>query len=119
MFLKKLGTKLTVMLVYVDDILLIRSIEKILDEMIIALNKKFALKFLGDIYYFLGLKICKTPSIMHLNQQKYTKDLLLKFGHNTSKLVKTLMKLGTVLSKFESTTLTNPLYYKSLIGALQ
>lgn len=49
------------MLIYNNDIVLIESDDEFLDQLILTLNDKFSLKFLGDVYYFLGLEVCKTP----------------------------------------------------------
>lgn len=93
------------MLLYVDNILLVGINEKYLDELMLAFNNKFSINFLGNVHYFLGLEIYRTPSTLQLNQQKYVKDLLHKFGLKASKIFKTPMKSGIVLSKFENTTL--------------
>lgn len=104
------------MLIYVDDILLTDSIEKFLNELMLALNKKFSFKFLGDVFLaqkFVGF------STLQLNQQKYVKDLLHKFALEASKNIKTPMKSSVDLSKLEDTTLFDIFAYRSLIGPLQ
>lgn len=53
----KVDNELTMMLIYVDDILLTRSNVKFLDQIVSNLNDKFAFKFLGDVHYFLGLEV--------------------------------------------------------------
>lgn len=107
------------MLAYVDDILLTSSNAKFLDKSILTLHKKFALKFQGDVHYFLGLEIYRTPSILQLNQNKYVKDLLQKFGLEASNPIKTLMKSGDVIYELKGTILNDLSTYKSLIGASQ
>lgn len=68
MFFRIVRDELTIMLVYVDDILLVKSNDKFRDKLVLALNKKFSLKFLNDGHYFLHFEIYRTLSTLQLNQ---------------------------------------------------
>ncbi|KAF7842346.1 uncharacterized protein G2W53_004644 [Senna tora] len=50
-----------------------------LKNFIRQLNATFALKDLGDLYYFLGIEVYRDNSAFHLCQAKYTLDILKKF----------------------------------------
>lgn len=74
------------MLVYVDDIILIGANETKIHHVIIMLNAKFSLKYLGLLNYFLGIKVHYLPNEdILLNQGKYIKELLLKAKMDLSK----------------------------------
>ncbi|XP_072054345.1 uncharacterized mitochondrial protein AtMg00810-like [Arachis hypogaea] len=81
LFIKKQSESFTVILVYVDDLVLtgndideINSIKQNLDD-------KFKIKDLGDLKYFLGMKVARSNSGIHIYQRKYTMDLLRNFGY--------------------------------------
>lgn len=59
-----------------DDILITRSDEKHIEDMIKRLNDSFAYKILGSISYFLGPEIKRDKSGMHISQTKYILDQL-------------------------------------------
>ena len=65
-------------LIYIDDILVTGPDSALLVSFITRLSKVFALKDLGLVSYFLGIKVCYTNHGMHLSQTKYIKDLLTK-----------------------------------------
>ena len=66
------------MLVYVDDILITGEDSKIGASLITYLNKKFALKMLGPVHYFLEFEAIRNESSLTLTQTKYILDLLKK-----------------------------------------
>ncbi|XP_031248634.1 oligopeptide transporter 4-like [Pistacia vera] len=78
LFTYKKEDQLVHVLVYGDDILLTGINATLEQEMVLKLNKQFALKTLGSLKYFLGFEITQTESTLHMNQKKYAKDLLVK-----------------------------------------
>jgi hypothetical protein len=65
---------LLVLLLYIDDMLLIRSTEALISNFIQLLSSEFTMKDLGPIHHFLGIEICKTTSGLHLSQSHYAFD---------------------------------------------
>lgn len=57
--------------------------------------------------------------VMYLNQQKYIKELLDRYGLMNTKDVDTHMTFGKSLSKIDGTPLINASQYMSLVGGLQ
>lgn len=47
----------TLILVYVDDIILARHSDELIQELVIKLEKEFALKDLGELHNFLGVEV--------------------------------------------------------------
>nr|GEU42808.1 hypothetical protein [Tanacetum cinerariifolium] len=74
------GETFTVVLVYVDDMLLTSNSQSEILNLKNSLDKKFTIKDLGLAKYFLGIELCKTDTGMHLNQRKYILDLLTDAG---------------------------------------
>ena len=65
---------LLVLLLYIDDMLLIRSTEALISNFIQLLSSEFTMKDLGPIHHFLGIEIYKTTSGLHLSQSHYAFD---------------------------------------------
>ena len=71
LFIQATSHHLTNVLVYVDDILVIRSDHLVLDLLITNLNYEFSLNDLGPINYFLGIQVKETSEGSPLSQTKY------------------------------------------------
>ena len=94
------GSSFTVLLVYVDDILLIGNNPACVAGLKKLLDDKFGLKYLGSLRYFLGLKVARTDEGISLNQRKYALEILKGIGFIGSKLVKFPMEQNLRLSKY-------------------
>ncbi|KAH9727210.1 retrovirus-related pol polyprotein from transposon RE1 [Citrus sinensis] len=110
---------IVVVLIYVDDILITGSDNKLIKEVIGRLGSEFALKDLGDFNYFLGLEVTPSAVGMHLSQTKYIGDLLKKAQMINSKGCPTPMRSSDKLVKDRGAAFENPSLYRSLIGSLQ
>lgn len=76
MFIKEKGVDFTVLLVYVDNVLITGNCSQEIQSIKTAVHDKFTIKDLGLAKYFLGIEICTTAQGTHLNQRKYIIDLL-------------------------------------------
>ena len=56
---------------------------------------------MGELNYFLRLQIKQRGDGIFLNQAKYTRELIKKFGLEDVKICKTLMAATTNLDKYE------------------
>ena len=64
------------LLVYMDDIIVIGSGDNILSDFVSSLAKRFSLKDLGNLSYFLGVEILPHKHGILLSQRRYITDLL-------------------------------------------
>jgi hypothetical protein len=76
LFINKTKSNTVFVLVYVDDIIIVRYYSKTTSALIDQLRKEFAMKNLGDLHYFLGIEVIKQREGLLLTQQKYTAELL-------------------------------------------
>ncbi|GJW16952.1 cysteine-rich receptor-like protein kinase 8, partial [Tanacetum coccineum] len=76
LFVNKEGTSFTDVLVYVDDLLIIGNDESQINSLKAQLSSVFHMKDLGELSYFLGLEVCKSPQGIFISQHKHTKELL-------------------------------------------
>ena len=118
LFTRKTSTTFTVLLVYVDDIILAGSSLSEIERIKGLLNDYFKIKDLGKLKYFLGLEVARSRKGIHLCQRKYVLDILTETGMLESKPCSTpLMSINKIL--FEAADkLPNPYSYRRLIGKL-
>ena len=68
--------KITVLSVYVDDMILTGNSEEEIKAAKEYLSREFEIKDLGYLRYFLGMEVARTHKGISINQRKYTLDLL-------------------------------------------
>lgn len=76
MFVVSTVTVMTVVLVYVDDIIVTGNSSLHIQQSISSLNSQCALKDLGTSSDFLGIEVARAGDTLHLSQAKYIRDLL-------------------------------------------
>lgn len=118
LFTHSQGSSFTILLVYMDDILLTSNDPNCVTKLKRLLDKKFSLKDLGSLRYFLGLEVARTDKGISLNQRKYALEILKDTVFLGCKPSKLPMEQNLKLSKYEGTPLTNPGQYRRLIGRL-
>jgi hypothetical protein len=109
------------LLVYVDDIIIASSSPDATTTLLHALQADFALKDLGPLHYFLGLKVTQAADGLYLSQQKYTADLLQRAGMTTCKPAPTPLSSSSKFSAHDGVLLSpeDATKYHIVIGALQ
>ena len=110
---------ITIVLVYVDDIIIIGSSPSLIQQTIHNMHQTFALKDLGELHYFLGIEVSKSSKGVSLTQAKYIVDVLDKHGMTNCSPVPTPMSIGYYLTKDSGEPIDNVSQYRSVIGALQ
>ncbi|CAN1239948.1 Retrovirus-related Pol polyprotein from transposon TNT 1-94, partial [Linum grandiflorum] len=118
LFLKKSATGITVLLIYVDDMILTGDDMDEIARTKQALQEHFHLKELGHLSYFLGLEIQRSPKGIFVNQKKYIVDLLADAGCAECSPCSTPMEMNLKLSKDEGEALSDPTFYRRLVGSL-
>ncbi|KAK2974112.1 hypothetical protein RJ640_025461 [Escallonia rubra] len=90
--------KRTILIVYVDDIILTGDDYEEMNRLKTILTKEFEIKDLGKLKYFLGMEVARSNKGISISQRKYTLDLLKETGMLGCKPVDTPMdpicKLG-------------------------
>uniref|UniRef100_A0A803NGJ8 Integrase catalytic domain-containing protein n=1 Tax=Cannabis sativa TaxID=3483 RepID=A0A803NGJ8_CANSA len=119
MFFQHTSHHSTIILVYVDDILITGSDPNVITSIVSKLNQEFSLKDLGKLSYFQGIEVNDTPEGIILTQTKYKKDLLCKAKMQGAKPNSTPMTSGLRLSAFGSDPVEDIQLYRSIVGALQ
>ncbi|XP_078437652.1 uncharacterized protein LOC144708275 [Wolffia australiana] len=119
LFIKKgAGGAVTVLLVYVDDILVTGGDIKEIDRLTKALSKQFDMKELGPLKYFLGIEVAYSNEGISLSQHKYTLDLLQETGHLGCKPATTPLDINVKIGKGDDGAAVDKHLYQRLIGKL-
>jgi len=83
-------------LIYVYDILITGGSPTQISSLITKLDSVFALRDLGRLFYFLGIKVSYNEGSIHLSQTKYTSDLLHRIAMFDTKPAKPLVLLDKI-----------------------
>lgn len=104
-------------MVYVDDIAIIRNIKLEIGLLKAQLEKKFKLKHLGYLSYFLGVEVAYSEEGAYLSQRKYALEILNDSGLLEAKPSNVPMeRMVNLRDEFES--IQNPTFYRKLVGKL-
>lgn len=120
-YYQKTGQDMMFIGVYVDDIILAARNEKQLKRIKEKLSNKFNIKDLGELKYFLGMKVeqSKGSGSVWIGQPAYTKNLLKRLGMQDSKPIHTPVEVNTKLQlATNQAEPVNQTEYQSAIGGL-
>ncbi|WJZ99224.1 hypothetical protein VitviT2T_017689 [Vitis vinifera] len=70
--------RMTILIVYVDDIILTGDNTREMDRLKKVLATKFEVKDLGQMRYFLGIEVTKSKKGISISHRKYVLDLLIE-----------------------------------------
>ncbi|KAI3776447.1 hypothetical protein L1987_46232 [Smallanthus sonchifolius] len=105
-------------LIYVDDVIMVGDdINKIRDTKA-ELHRRFTIKDLGNLKYFLGIEVARTKDGIVLSQRKYTLDILRDMGLEGCRPSAFPMEQGLKLDKGENDERVDAGQYRRLVGRL-
>ena len=76
LFLKKQHEKITTLIVYVDDMIVLGKDPEERKALQEHLSREFEMKDLGPLKYFMGIEVSRSSKGIFISQRKYTLDLL-------------------------------------------
>lgn len=106
------------MLIYVDDLIITGDNVEEMSRTRKNLMVRFQMKELGELKHFLGLEIDQVKEGLFLCQQKYTRDLLQKFGMADYKPISTPMETNIKLRADKGDFLKDFAMYKEIVESL-
>ncbi|KAI3493174.1 hypothetical protein L1887_42164 [Cichorium endivia] len=118
LFRKKVGNHLMIVQIYVDDIIFGSTDPNLSKDFEKLMKSKFQMSMMGKINFFLGLQIKQSKEGIFINQQKYTKSLLERFGMTNCSKAKVPLPAGTRLNPSLDKPKTDVHQYRSMIGSL-
>ncbi len=129
LFVKQSGGNMYLISLYVDDILVAGSNREEVENIKRQFTKRYEMKDLGELNYYLGMKITRTQASIKLDQSGYVRDILDKYGYllagKEGKIVNTPMERDLKLRRTESLSMTTnqrayvkSFPYQNIVGAL-
>jgi len=104
--------------VYVDDIIFGATHENLCNEFSKMMRSEFEMSMMGELNFFLGLQIKQSSNGTMIHQQKYIKELLKKFGMDSSKPIYTPISPSTKLVLDDGSPSVEEKLYRGMIGLL-
>ena len=110
--------KQTILIVYVDDIILTGDDEEEIQRLKCKLAQDFEIKDLGLLKYFLGMEFARSKKGIFVNQRKYILDLLDETGLLGCKTVDTPVEPNVKLTLAKPEDVIDRDKFQRLIGRL-
>ncbi|XP_021856080.1 uncharacterized mitochondrial protein AtMg00810-like [Spinacia oleracea] len=118
LFTKSNTQDITLILIYVDDLLICGTNLTEITTLKEMLSKSFHMKDLGELTYFLGLEVFRSSSGFFVSQRKYALDLLKEHHMVDVKPVLLPMESNLKLTTDKGELLPSPTPYQRLLGRL-
>ncbi|KAF5451600.1 hypothetical protein F2P56_026693 [Juglans regia] len=112
------STNITLVIVYVDDILVAGNDRSQIEIFKSVLSTHFKTKDLSPLKYFLGLEVARSSQGIFLNQCKYALDILSDSGQLGARTASFPMEQNLKLTNQDGFLLSDPSPYRRLVGHL-
>jgi len=116
LFIKRDDTSLTILLIYVDGILITGNKIESIKGLKQFLHTRFRIKDLGDLKFFLGIEIARSKKGIYISQRKYALEIIKDSGYLGAKPVEFPMEECRLSNTGE--LLKDPYIYQRLVGRL-
>ncbi|KAJ0511272.1 putative RNA-directed DNA polymerase [Helianthus annuus] len=105
-------------LIYVDDVIIVGDDMNKIKATKTELHRRFSIKDLGILKYFLEIEVARTKDGIVLSQRKYTLDILRDMGLEGCRPSAFLMEQGLKLDKGDNEERVDAGQYRRLVGRL-
>ncbi|GJY98317.1 putative RNA-directed DNA polymerase [Tanacetum coccineum] len=105
-------------LIYVDDVIMVGNDVKKIQHTKEELDKRFSIKDLGALKYFLGIEVARTSEGHVLSQRKYILDILEDYGFQGCQPSPFPFEQNLILDKRDKEPKVDAGRYRRLIGRL-
>jgi len=116
--MKKTNHGIIVIVIYVDDLIITRDNDGDIFDLKKLLKQKFEMKDLGELGYFLGIKVIQSPKRIWLLQRQYALNKLSKYGMTGCKPISIPLEQNVKLSVDERNLVEDTTMYKCIVGNL-
>ena len=118
LFIRKDKNSFVVAQIYVDDIVFSAANDSLAHSFADEIKAMFEMSMIGELTYFLVLQVKQTDSRIYINQAKYAKNLVKRFGLDNAAHSRTPMVANAKLTNNPSGESVDVTLYKSMIGCL-
>ena len=124
--MKQSSKCLLIIIVYVDDLIIMASTLKDMEELKALLMKKYEMTDLGELHYCLGIEFKRNRTLrtISLNQRKFIEQVLQDFGMQDCKPIGTPLDMNCKLVKLSEDEVKKyegemkGIPYKQAVGSL-
>ncbi|GJT99441.1 putative ribonuclease H-like domain-containing protein [Tanacetum coccineum] len=117
-FIKRHKDDIMLEQVYVDDIIFGSTKKQMSNEFETLMHDKFQMSSMGELSFFLGLRVKHKSDGIFISQDKYVAEILKKFDFASIKTASTPMETNKALVKDEEAKDVDVHLYRSMIGSL-
>jgi hypothetical protein len=118
LFIRHRLSKVTVLIVYVDDMIITGDDKEEISRLHKELATEFEMKNLGGLKYFLGIEVARSNQGIFLSQRKYVLDVLTEVGMLVCKPADTPIVQNHRLEEYPDQIPTDKGRYQKLVGKL-
>ncbi|KAK9217771.1 hypothetical protein WN943_006399 [Citrus x changshan-huyou] len=118
LFVKHKNQDILIVQIYVDDIIFGSTNELLCKDFSSCMSQEFEMSMMGELKYFLGLQIKQNEEGIFINQAKYMKDLLKRFGYDNGTAKSTPMSTTIKLDKDEKGKEVDIKTYRGMMESL-
>ncbi|KAG8475425.1 hypothetical protein CXB51_032251 [Gossypium anomalum] len=120
LFVRTSSSDCLFLMVYVDDIVITSNATTAIDNVVMQLHHKFALKDMGHLNFFLGIEVQRKSQELFLNQKKYILEILKKAGMLGAAVTFTpMVSTPKLVTSDGSPSFIDSHLYRSVVGMLQ
>jgi len=117
-FIESVDKHILLVQINVDNIIFGSTNNSLCKGLASIMQGEFEMSRIGELTFFLGLQIKQMENGTFISQSKFYKEVLKKFGIDTTKEASTLMGTSCYLDKDESGTEVNQTMFRGMIGSL-
>ena len=118
LYVKRTNRGIVLVVIYVDDLIITGDSDVDINEVKLLLKQKFEMKDLGELRYFLGIEVIRSPSGIWLLQRQYGLDMLSKYGMTGCKPISVPLEQNVKLSAEKEELLEDVTAYICIVGSL-
>ncbi len=116
--MKKTDHGIVIIIIYVDDLIITGDSHANIFDLKKRLKQKFKMKDLGELRYFLGIKVIQSPKRIWLLQRQYALNKLLEYGMTRCKPISIPLEQNVKLSADEGDLVEDTTMYRRIVGSL-
>ncbi|KAK8936156.1 hypothetical protein KSP39_PZI014125 [Platanthera zijinensis] len=118
LFLRESKGKIILVQIYVDDIIFGSTKNNLCKKFAKLMQGKFEMSSMGELKFFLGLQVRQTDDGLSISQSKFTKELIKKYGMESSSTMRTPMGTSMPICKDEAGKPVDESLYRGIVGSL-
>jgi hypothetical protein len=115
---KKTDHEIVIIVIYVDDLIIIGDSDADISNLKKLLKQKFEMKDLGELRYFFGIEVIKSPKGIWLLQRQYALNKLFEYGMMGCKPISIPLEQNVKLSADEGDLVEDTIMYRHIVGSL-